>query len=124
MSYETEEIDNFKTEFDKFEYFLKEWRDSSHPKFDYLKQFSTKLRMPLAIKGIQLESEFLDDKQGNIKELHKFLYKIVDLWFAYESFFELYQRLHDTTLDEIFKGFCKINCWQKNHLLKIILILK
>lgn len=116
MSYETEkpyefESDNFKSEFGRFERFLEDWSDNNHPKFDYLKQFNTKLRMPLAIREIQLESKFLDDKRGNIKELHKFLYKIVDLWFAYESFFELYQRLHDTTLDE---RFSKISCWSKN----------
>lgn len=119
MSYETEKIDNFKSEFDTFERFLEDWRYNNHPKFNYLKQFNTKLRMPFGIKEIQLENKFLDEKQTDIKELHKFLYKTVDLWFAYEAFFELYQKLHDTTLDEIFnKGFCKINCWQKNQLFK------
>ena len=87
MSYERENIENFGTEFDKFSQYWNNWNNSSNTNFDYLWQFNTKLRMPYAIKEIELDRDFLREKKEDMKELHKFIYKLTDLEGAYEAFF-------------------------------------
>ncbi len=42
-----------------------------------------------------------------MKELHKFLYKLTDLWFAFETFFKLFEKNSDIELPN---NFSKINC--------------
>jgi hypothetical protein len=95
MSYERDNINNFGVEFDKFSSFWNNWDISQNQNFNYLKQFNTKLRMPFAIKQIELDYEFLREKMEDMKELHKFLYKLTDLWFAYETFFKLYEKINN-----------------------------
>lgn len=34
-----------------------------------------------------------------MKELHKFLYKMTDLWFAYEAFFKFYQKVNGNNIN-------------------------
>lgn len=93
MSYERNRINDFGREFDKFSSYWDNWYYGNHPKKEYLIQFNTKLRMPLGIKEIELEPDFLSPKERDMKELHKFLYKLTDLWFAYETFFKFYKKI-------------------------------
>lgn len=72
------------------------------PNFEYLMQFNTKLRMPFAIKNIELDEYFLKPKCDDMKTLHKFLYKLADLWFVYEAFFKLYEKLTNIILPNNF----------------------
>jgi hypothetical protein len=120
MSYERDNIDNFGFEFDKFSRNWDNWENTHNPSFSYLKQFNTKLRMPFAIKQIELDYEFLREKMDDMKELHKFLYKLTDLWFAYEAFFKFYQKVNgsninstivwlDHTSNQIFKSNTILN---------------
>ena len=77
MSYEQNEINNFRNEFDKFVQYWYKWNSSQNNNFKYFEQFNTKLRMPFAIKNIELEYSFLFEKQADMKESHKFLYKLI-----------------------------------------------
>jgi hypothetical protein len=106
MSYERDNIDNFWPEFDKFSRSWDKWIDSSNPNFSYLRQFNTKLRMAFGISEIILDGdidpdnvEFLSRKEGPMKELHKFQYKLMDLWFAYETFFKFYQKIKGSSIN-------------------------
>lgn len=62
MSYESDNINEFKIEFEKFSSYWNNWEHSHHPKFNFLMQFNTKLRMPFAIREIELDYEFLNRK--------------------------------------------------------------
>lgn len=95
MSYESVEIANFESEFSKFSYHWNYWNNNKLPSFNTLAQFNTKLRMPFAIKKMSLEQEFLVPKESEIEDLHLFFYKLVDLWFAYETFFKFYKKLNN-----------------------------
>lgn len=102
MSYESDNISNFQSEFEKFISSWDNWNFSQNSNFSYLMQFNTKLRMPFAIKEIELDYDFLSPKENDMKDLHKFLYKMTDLWFAYETFFKLYEKLNNYTFPDNF----------------------
>jgi len=78
-------------------------------------QFNTKLRMPFAIKEIELDYYFLSRKENEMKDLHKFLYKLSDLWFAYEAFFKLYEKIYNISLKNNFSKTNWIN--EQNYLI-------
>ena len=112
MSYERDKINDFGREFDKFSRFWDDWYYSNHPKKEYLIQFNTKLRMPLGIKEIELDPDFLSPKERDMKELHKFLYKLTDLWFAYETFFKLFEKLNNSVIPN---NFSKTNWLEEQN---------
>ncbi|KAA2215672.1 hypothetical protein [Chryseobacterium sediminis] len=58
---------------------------------DFIK-FDAKLRLGIAIKEIKLTEKFVDEKHGDLKECHLLLYKLSDIWFAYEAFFIFHQK--------------------------------
>jgi hypothetical protein len=53
--------------------------------------FDIKLRMAFAISDISLNEQMMRRKYGDLKLCHLMLYKLADLWFAYEAFFKLYK---------------------------------
>src|SRR5699024_8344052 len=59
-----------------------------------LNNFDTKLRMALAINRIDLNQEFMQKKIGDLRLCHLMFYKFADIWFAYESFFDLYELIN------------------------------
>lgn len=56
--------------------------------------FDVKLRMAFAISDISLNEQMMRRKYGDLKLCHLMLYKLADLWFAYEAFFKLYKFLN------------------------------
>ncbi len=58
-----------------------------------LVKFDAKLRLGMAIRGIELNENFARRKFGELQECHLMFYKLADIWFAYETFF----RFHDLT---------------------------
>jgi len=99
MSYESDNIYDFTNEFEKFSHSWDNWNINHNQNFSYLMQFNTKLRMPFAIKEIELDYYFLSQKENDMKDLHKFLYKLTDLWFAYETFFKLYKKVTGNNIE-------------------------
>lgn len=55
-----------------------------------LAKFDVKLRLALAVEDIGLNPFFVNEKQGDLKSCHLMLYKLADIWFAYESYIKLY----------------------------------
>lgn len=60
--------------------------------------FDIKLRMAFAIENISLNDQIMRRKYGDLKLCHLMLYKIADLWFAYDSFFKLHNTLGFTPI--------------------------
>jgi hypothetical protein len=58
-------------------------REKINGEFDNL---DVKMRLAFGIEEIALNSLFVDEKQGALKECHLLYYKLADLWFAYETF--------------------------------------
>lgn len=58
-----------------------------------LVKFDAKLRLGMAIRGIELNDNFARRKFGELQECHLMFYKLADIWFAYETFF----KFHDLT---------------------------
>lgn len=51
-----------------------------------LNEFETKFRLAIAIEEITLSSIYVATKGGSLKECHLMFYKLIDCWFAYETF--------------------------------------
>lgn len=58
-------------------------------------KFDSKLRLGMAIINIELNDNYVNRKFGDLRECHLMLYKLADIWFAYETFF----KFHDLTFD-------------------------
>jgi hypothetical protein len=56
-------------------------------------KFDANLRLGMAIRGIELNENFARRKFGDLQECHLMFYKLADIWFAYETFFNF----HDLT---------------------------
>lgn len=58
-------------------------------------KFDAKLRLGMAIMNIELNDNYVNRKFGDLRECHLMLYKLADIWFAYETFF----KFHDLTFN-------------------------
>lgn len=63
--------------------------------FDYC---NIKLRMAFAINRIDLNHRFMQEKLGTLRLCHLMFYKFADIWFAYESFFNLYELINQNKI--------------------------
>ncbi len=50
-----------------------------------------KMRLAFGISEIQLNNDFVSDKEGDLKLCHLLYYKLADLWFAYETYIKLFE---------------------------------
>lgn len=60
--------------------------------------FDIKLRLAFAINQINLRQEYMQRKVGDLRLCHLMLYKFNDLWFAYEAFVKLYNKLNTPSI--------------------------
>src|SRR4051794_2007137 len=60
---------------------------------DEFENLDVKLRLAFGIAEIRLNNEFVNDKEGDLKECHKMYYKLADLWFAYETYIKYYKAI-------------------------------
>ena len=58
---------------------------------DEFKNLDVKMRLAFGISAIQLNNDFVSDKEGDLKLCHLLYYKLADLWFAYETYIKLYE---------------------------------
>ncbi|PID70427.1 hypothetical protein CSB37_01930 [bacterium DOLZORAL124_38_8] len=72
--------------------------ESLRTEFNY---FDVKLRLSFAINDIVLNTEFSPEKSGDLKLCHLMLYKFNDLWFAYEAFKKLYNKINTKKIQSL-----------------------
>jgi hypothetical protein len=101
-----EEIPNFSILFERYqniyndleEYIIEQEKLDKLPRLNKIRsEFNycdIKLRMAFAINRIDLNHKFMQRKVGDLRLCHLLLYKFADLWFAYESFFDLYELMN------------------------------
>ncbi|WP_027382559.1 hypothetical protein [Epilithonimonas caeni] len=59
---------------------------------DSFVKFDAKLRLGMAIQEISLNENFVNRKYDELKLCHLLLYKLSDIWFAYEAYFILHKK--------------------------------
>ncbi len=80
------------------------------------KNLDVKMRLAFGIRDILLNNQFVDDKQGPLKDCHKLYYKLADLWFAYETFLKFLGEVLDKDItkkiewigDGVHGNFCDL----------------
>lgn len=88
--------EEYNTVFDKVEYIILNLDcDEDIHKIQVFKsellKFDAKLRLGMGIFNIDLDYNFVREKYGQLKECHLMYYKLIDIWFAYETFFKIFE---------------------------------
>lgn len=60
-----------------------------------------KIRLAFGISEIQLNNNFVSDKEGDLKLCHLLYYKLADLWFAYETYLKFFTIVAGTGKNKI-----------------------
>jgi hypothetical protein len=69
--------------------------------FIEFQNLDVKMRLAFGISEIQLNNNFVSNKEGDLKLCHLLYYKLADLWFAYETYIKFFALVVGTGKNKI-----------------------